>query len=188
MVAVKKQIFPAICLALSVLSVPALARGPITFGKVEVDVPHARQAERDPRSNRLAPLRESLQQRAAAEAAVLGFDTIPVAEQTGRRGELYLLGAMGPDGGVFYLVPFLGSFAGPDDDDPWTAVRTVNGADKVTACRFMLTAADLPEPGRFARGNELTALFPGADCERQEIDRKVQAEWRASLATAASFA
>lgn len=174
----------ALILAVSTLGMgcQAAAEGPVVFGEVEIVVPPADTPDPNPRMNRLSPLRENLQQRAAAEAAELGFETVPVAEQTGLQGERYLVGAMGPDGGVFYVVPFLAPYAGPRGERPWDMVRHVGGEDRVTACRFVLTASKLPEPSRLARGNELTALFPGPDCKPQEFDREIQAEYRASLA------
>ena len=174
----------ALFLAVSTLGpgCQAAAEEPVVFGEVEIVVPPAAKPDPNPRMNRLSPLRESLQKRATAEAAELGFDTVPLAEQTGLQGERYLVGAMGPDGGVFYVVPFLAPYAGPRGERPWDMVRHVGGEDRVTACRFVLTASELPEPSRLARGNELTALFPGPDCQTQEIDREIQAEYRASLA------
>ena len=164
------------------LGCPAVAEEPVVFGEIEIVVPPADKPDPNPRMHRLSPLRESLQQRATTEAAELGFDTVPLAEQTGLYGERYLVGAMGPDGGVFYVVPFLAPYAGMRGERPWDLVRHVGGEERVTACRFVLTASKLPEPSRLARGNELTALFPGPDCQPQEFDREIQAEYRASLA------
>ncbi|APE27036.1 hypothetical protein BMF35_a0207 [Aurantiacibacter gangjinensis] len=111
------------------------------------------------KQQRFSTLRDELRTRALQEAADLGEAPVGFGEQIGHRGDRLLIGAVGPQGGVFYAIPFFGEFPGPDGDDPWTMLRQDGVRDVFDACRFTIRADDLPAPHRFADRWRFTNLW-----------------------------
>jgi hypothetical protein len=146
--------------------------GPIRYGKVSVPFDGLRE-QRDP----VAPYRElteQLKRRAAAEARDGRLEPVVSLNPAGPRGERYLISAVTPTKGVFYI-----SEVGPYPMGPGPAVIVRRG--QIDACRIEISWDRLPG-GAYAPGTEWAAVkagFPDISCKPfAGAPPSKAAEWR----------
>ncbi|MBH5323320.1 hypothetical protein [Aurantiacibacter sediminis] len=157
---------PAVAASLIACSAPVATAQESAFE--EITLPAAPDPD-EPRQGRVPQIYELLYERAAEDARAMGDEEpIPYAMQVGYQAESYLVGAISPGGGVFYVAPFLGPYPS-GNIDPWERAIVEDGQVRFDACRFEIIPDSLPGNRRFAKVGEITSLWPDPlTCELQE--------------------